>query len=163
MFVVTLTRLKETLAYTKDNKTEKGMLGNFSVIAENGDVLLDCYSMENAGEPTDESGKNKPIMPREYSFKWASSNVNVPKEYRGKGAGGGNKVVWVQDKNNSSFTNRMIAIHMGSSAIDTDSTIIIGIGYDEKKGTLTQSTTAVQKFYQLCEKYGIENFTFIVK
>ena len=153
MFVVTLNRLKET---------QKGTLGKFSVVAENGDVLLDCYSMENAGEPT-ECVENKPIMPREYFFKWASSNVNVPKEYRGKGAGGGNKSVWVQDKNNTSFTNRKITIHIGSNATDINSDIIIGIGYDEKTDSLTQSTTAVQKFYQLCERYGIENFTFIVK
>ncbi|WP_104683825.1 DUF5675 family protein [Helicobacter felis] len=162
-FEVILTRTQETPIVSKNGKREGGTLGQLVVVSEGGEEVYSCYTMENAGTPTDESGKDKPIIARNYTLHWTDSSVCVPPEYRNKGAHGRHRAIWLHDPNNAKFANRRIMIHIGNDAIDSLGCILLGKGYNKETGKLTNSTQATLEFYQLCERYGIENFTLSIK
>lgn len=160
MFMCRLTRMQETKAFSKKGKTERGMLGKLKVYDENNDnkVIFECFTIENQGKPTDDSGKDKPIMPREYTLSWTDTSKSVPSKYKGIEANGRNKCLWIHNPADDSFSKRRILIHIGNSAIDTLGCILLGKGFDKNSETITQSTVAIQEFFELVEKEGVENF-----
>ncbi|WP_121022320.1 DUF5675 family protein [Helicobacter vulpis] len=146
----------------KRGQIEAGTLGRLWVCDSQNKELFSCYTMENAGTPTDEGGLDKPIIARTYTLHWADSGVCVPPEYQKKGAKGRNKALWLHDPNNPKFAHRRIMIHVGNDAIDSLGCILLGKGYNKETGCITQSKRAVLEFYQLCDTYGVENFQFII-
>ncbi|WP_120953359.1 DUF5675 family protein [Helicobacter sp. L8] len=161
-FEVVLQRDHISQKVSKNGKIEAGTLGYLVVYDEGGAEVFSCYTMENAGAPTDESGKDKPIVARAYSLHWADSSVCVPADYKGKGANGRNKALWLHDPNNPAFAKRRIMIHIGNDAIDSLGCILLGKRYDKKHGKILESTKAVQEFYNFCEIHGVENITFTI-
>ncbi|GLH57284.1 hypothetical protein [Helicobacter ailurogastricus] len=108
-----LTRLTTTKPVTKKGKTEAGTLGQLEVLDTDDKVLFACYTMENAGEPTHESGKDKPIMPGSYTMCWDVTSVCVPEKWR-KRSPFGNVGIWLKDPANPEFEKRRIMIHIGN-------------------------------------------------
>ncbi|BDQ28977.1 hypothetical protein ASB7_08140 [Helicobacter ailurogastricus] len=153
-----LTRLTTTKPVTKKGRTEAGTLGQLEVLDTDDKVLFACYTMENAGEPTHESGKDKPIMPGSYTMCWDVTSVCVPEKWR-KRSPFGNVGIWLKDPANPEFEKRRIMIHIGNDAIDTLGCILLGLGYSQEQGIITNSKAAITKFYELCEEHDIENFT----
>ncbi|WP_104751378.1 DUF5675 family protein [Helicobacter salomonis] len=147
----------------KKGKKEAGTLGRLRVCTLEGQEVFSCYTMENAGIPTDESNKDKPIVARTYSLHWADSSVCVPASYKNKGANGRHKAIWLHDPSNPNFAKRRIMIHIGNDAIDSLGCILLGKGYNAQAGSITNSTVAVEEFYNLCAQHGIEHFSLEVR
>ncbi|WP_104638877.1 DUF5675 family protein [Helicobacter bizzozeronii] len=160
-FKVIITREHTSKEVVKNGRAEKGTLGRLALLAD-GEEIFTCYTMENAGTPTDASGQDKPIIARTYTLHWADSSVCVPPIYRGKGSNGRNKALWLKDPANPNFAKRRIMIHIGNDAIDTLGCILLGLGYNKESGKITDSTKAVERFYDLCQTHGVENFSLTI-
>ncbi|WP_163532235.1 DUF5675 family protein [Helicobacter suis] len=163
LFKAVLQRLHSTPIVNKGSKSEAGILGEFKVYNVAGDELLSLYSMENFGIPTDEANLDKPIIPRLYNLQWANSSVCVPPLYRKAHKLGLNKAIWLHDPNNPKFAHRRIMIHIGNDAIDTLGCILLGTGYNAQSGKITNSTKAVEQFYNFCDLHGINNIVLEVR
>ncbi|WP_163565138.1 DUF5675 family protein [Helicobacter suis] len=163
IFKAVLKRIQSTPIVSKNAKSEAGTLGEFKVYNEQGEEVLSLYSMENHGKPTDVANLDKPIIPRLYTLKWANSSVCVPPLYRKAHKLGLNKAIWLHDPNNPKFADRRIMIHIGNNAIDTLGCILLGLGYNEQTGQITNSTKAVEQFYNFCDTHGIHNITLEVQ
>ncbi|GMT39214.1 hypothetical protein NHP20013_13420 [Helicobacter bizzozeronii] len=160
-FEVILTREHTSKEVTKEGKKEQGTLGRLMLLADVQEIFT-CYTMENAGTPTDASGQDKSIIARTYTLHWADSSVCVPPIYRGKGSNGRNKALWLKDPANPNFAKRRIMIHIGNDAIDTLGCILLGTSYNKESGCMLNSTKAVEQFYNLCAEHGIEKFKFTI-
>ncbi|TSA80116.1 DUF5675 family protein [Helicobacter mehlei] len=161
LFEVIITRQHTSKEVAKNGKKEKGTLGRLVVWAGKTEIFS-CYTMENSGKPTDKAGLDRPIIPRQYSLAWADSGVCVPPSYRQKGTNGRNKALWLKTPEVLGFANRRIMIHIGNDAIDTLGCILLGLGYNKESGKITESTKAVERFYNLCETHGVENFSLTI-
>ncbi|WP_104686007.1 DUF5675 family protein [Helicobacter suis] len=162
-FRAVLQRLKSTPVVSKNSKSEAGTLGEFKVYDEQGQEVLSLYSMENFGTPTDSANLDKPIIPRLYTLQWANSSVCVPPLYRKAHKLGLNKAIWLHDPNNPRFADRRIMIHVGNNALDTLGCILLGTGYNPQTGQITNSTKAVEQFYNFCDTHGISNIVLEVR
>ncbi|BEG56467.1 hypothetical protein NHP21005_01550 [Helicobacter sp. NHP21005] len=132
------------------------------VIDEAGKEVFRCHTMENAGEPTHESGKDKPIMPGTYTLHWDCTSVCVPPEWRNKNPWDKPVGIWLKDPNNPNFAKRRIMIHVGNDAIDTLGCILLGKSYNDKLGIIQHSTKAVSEFYDLVETHRAQNFSLTI-
>ncbi|MFC3847581.1 hypothetical protein ACFOPX_03395 [Helicobacter baculiformis] len=92
-FEILLQRDHTSKMVCKHGKMERGTIGYLSIYDVNGDVIYNCYTMENSGMPTSECGQDKPILARTYSLHWADSSVCVPYAYRQKGKNGRNRAI----------------------------------------------------------------------
>lgn len=155
-YYISLKRMKEykdvywdkgTYAGTKEDST----IGELKVIDKTtNDVIFKCFTVENGGPSTDESGKDKRIVARKYDLEWAQpTRVSVPKDW--------NKAPWLSTKEFSGFRNRGILIHIGNSPQDSRGCILLN-NVDNKNGTGAGSAAACLKFFSLLEEKGIENF-----
>ena len=162
MYRAILKRLHTAKEVIKGNKSEAGIVGKFIVYDDAGTEVLELYSMENSGQPTDLSGFDKPIVPRVYNLCWANSSVCVPPKYKKAHKLGLNKALWLHDPNNPKFADRRIMIHIGNNAIDTLGCILLGCDYDKASGQITHSTKAVEAFYDFVEEHGTDNITLQV-
>lgn len=71
-------------------KAEPSTLGEVKLIdTQENATIFKCFSLENGGEPTDESNKDKPIVAREYRLIWCftstSQGLHKGGEFRGVG------------------------------------------------------------------------------
>lgn len=164
-YKVKLTRLCEVAGVKKPNSNaaaEPSTLGKLEVIDTEGKdkVLYKCYTCENGGPSTDDSGKDKRITSRDYVLEWTDSarNGSVARKYPKYKRGERNLAVWVTcDEVLPRFRNRRILIHAGNYPQDTLGCILLGKVKNERAGWVSNSVEAVREFFEILEKIGIEN------
>lgn len=165
---IILTRKQIGKTFTKNGKTERGTIGKVRVYIDDKLYLFThpqtkktqdfFYTMENEHEGA-ESNKDLRIPPSDsYFLKWSSTGKGfIPPKYKGKGESGLNKTILICDKNNPNFASRRILIHVGNSAIDTFGCILLG--WNRNDTTITESTIAVEAFYDLMAEHDISKFS----
>lgn len=149
---------------TKDSAGEKTQIGEFKLYDENKKVVFQCYTAENEPESTDRSGKDKPIVARNYQLFWNFTTVGVakktftnvkfddykdlvPEVYHQRHSKYGFKNLGLQlwTPELTSFESRWIFIHRGNTGKDTAGCLLFGYGKNDDQ--ITDSTTAIQDFY----------------
>lgn len=160
-----LQRLSEHKNIKKPTKAklEDCTLGKFSVYNENGNLVFSCYSLENIGPSTDTPNLDKRIMPRVYNMEWTTTSVCIPKSYKNRDKKTGRGILLTCDEVMPNFRYRRIIIHIGNFPQDTEACILLGLYLSSTKGVINNSTLAVQYFYDLVNKEGIENFSLEVR
>lgn len=168
MYKILLQRVSEHKNVKKPNKDkiEDSTLGEFKIIDKDGKIIWQCYTCENIGPSTDTAKQDKRIIARKYNLEWTSSSTNgsLSKNYpKYKTKDGRNKAILLTcDNELPSFRNRRILIHVGNYPQDTEGCLLLGMSKNEK-GYISQSVVAVNEFFQLVEKHGIENFILEIK
>lgn len=159
-----------------DNKKAEGStIGELRVYDEKGENIFSCFTLENGGESTSESGTDRRILAGEYYLRWTSSNTNsglaIQYNYWKKanhlkkikdGTQGRNIAVWVMSDTIENHNKRRILIHIGNSPQDTLGCILCGY-INGNNGKIGNSTKAINDLFLLFEKYGIENFKLTIK
>lgn len=158
-----------------DKNAETSTVGNLSVYDEKGENIFSCFTLENKGDSTSESGQDKRILAGEYYLRWTSSNTNsglaIKYDYWKKenhlekikdGTQGKNIAVWVMSDTIENHNKRRILIHIGNYPQDTLGCILCGYT-NENNGKIGNSTKAINDLFLLFEKYGIENFKLTIK
>ena len=157
MLKILVQREKEYAGITKnDSKAEGSTVGTLRIYDEKGENIFTCFTLENEGASTDESGKDKRITARDYKLEWTNTSVPVPSEYKGRG------LLLTCDDVLPSFRNRRILIHIGNYPQDSLGCILLGM-INKNNGIIQNSTNAVREFYNIVNKYGAENFTLSIK
>lgn len=162
-YKIKLTRQVECKGVKHATKPEEdSTLGKLEVIdtEQKGKVLYTCYTCENIGPSTDNSGTDKRIVSRDYALEWTDSAKNgaLAKKYPQYKMGTRNKAIWVTcDEVLPNFRNRRILIHVGNYPQDTEGCILLGKAKNEKHGYISNSVEAVREFFELVEKLGIDN------
>lgn len=136
-----------------DLKRENSTIGTVELIKD-GKVIYKCYSCENGGASTDEAGRDRRIIAREYKLYETESGVSLPKKFLKEN--GKKRCISLYTDNLPSFKSRRIHIHIGNAPQDTEGCILFG-EVDNKNGTIANSTNAILKIYDLCFKEGLEN------
>ena len=177
MFNIVIQR-KEEYENVKKNENDKNAetstVGNLSVYDEKGENIFSCFTLENGGESTSESGTDKRILAGVYYLRWTSSSTNsglAKYDYWKKenhlekikdGTQGKNIAVWVMSDTIKNHNKRRILIHIGNYPQDTLGCILCGYT-NENNGKIGNSTKAINDLFLLFEKYGIENFKLTIK
>lgn len=159
MLKIILQRQDEYSNIIKPNsnkKAEGSTVGTLKVYAENGENIFTCFTLENAGESTDARGQDKRIIARDYNIEWSNSSVALPSEYKGKG------LLLTCDDVLKSFRSRRILVHVGNYPQDSEGCILLGYT-NKNNGTILDSTKAVKDFYDIVNKYGVNNFILSIK
>lgn len=164
-YKIKITRQVEIASVKKPNSTaaaEPSTLGLLEIIdTENkGAVIFKCYTCENGGPSTDDSGKDKRITSRDYLLEWTDSarNGSVARKYPKFKRGERNLAVWVTcDEVLPRFRNRRILIHAGNYPQDTLGCILLGKSKNIQAGWVSNSVEAVREFFEILQKIGIEN------
>lgn len=154
-----LQRLKEYNNIKKPNsnkKTEGSTVGTLKVYDEKGENIFTCFTLENEGASTDESGKDKRITARDYKLEWTNTSVSLPKEYKSQG------LLLTCDDVLPDFRKRRILIHIGNYPQDSEGCVLLGM-INKNDGCIYGSTNAIKQFYDIVKKYGAENFVLSVK
>lgn len=159
-----------------DNKKAEGStIGELRVYDEKGENIFSCFTLENKGDSTSESGTDRRILAGEYYLRWTSSNTNsglaIKYDYWKKenhlekikdGTQGKNIAVWVMSNTIENHNKRRILIHIGNSPQDTLGCILCGY-INGNNGKIGNSTKAINDLFLLFEKYGIENFKLTIE
>lgn len=170
---------KEEYENVKKNKNDKNAetstVGNLSVYNEKGENIFSCFTLENGGESTSESGTDRRILAGVYYLRWTSSSTNsglaIQYNYWKKanhlekikdGTQGRNIAVWVMSDKIKNHNKRRILIHIGNYPQDTLGCILCGY-INGNNGKIGNSTKAINDLFLLFEKYGIENFKLTIK
>ena len=178
MLKITIQR-KEEYENVKKNENNKNAetstVGNLSVYNEKGENIFSCFTLENGGESTSESGTDRRILAGVYYLRWTSSSTNsglaIKYDYWKKanhlekikdGTQGRNIAVWVMSDTIKNHNKRRILIHIGNSPQDTLGCILCGY-INGNNGKIGNSTKAINDLFLLFEKYGIENFKLTIK
>lgn len=178
MYKITLRRFQ--ISKRKDDRGEYSTIGNFTIADESGNIFFKCYSVENDAPSSDESGKDHRIMPRVYKLQWNYTRTSVAKvgfrnvnfdktkykvkevyHTRYKDYDFKNLGIQLINDDVKGFNDRWIFIHIANSAQDVEG--CIGLGRQVTTTGVSDSTSAIQEFYDLVNKYGIENFTLEIK
>lgn len=138
--------------FTFKRADEDSMIGLLRVLNQDNKVLFQCFTLENAGQPTDNSGKDKPIVERDYKLEWSDTSVTVPSDYKPQG------LLLTCDDILPKFRDRRILIHVGNTARHTLGCVLLG-NKVHSNGSIEESAVACGKFYDIVKKYGVENFT----
>ncbi|WP_295160384.1 DUF5675 family protein [uncultured Brachyspira sp.] len=177
MLKIILTREKEYKNIRKPNKSkiEGSTIGGLKIFDEKGENIFNCYTLENEGESTSESGKDKRISAGDYYLRWTSSRTNGSLSdiyhYWNKnrhpdkikdGTQGKNIAVWVMSDKIKNHNKRRILMHIGNYPQDTEGCILLGYS-NGGTGTIGDSIRCVNDLFLLFEKYGIENFILTIK
>ena len=166
----------ENVKKNENNKNaETSTVGNLSVYNEKGENIFSCFTLENGGESTSESGTDRRILAGVYYLRWTSSSTNsglaIKYDYWKKanhlekikdGTQGRNIAVWVMSDTIKNHNKRRILIHIGNSPQDTLGCILCGY-INGNNGKIGNSTKAINDLFLLFEKYGIENFKLTIK
>ena len=187
MLHIVIQRKEEYAGVVKNSskKAEDSTIGELRVYDEKGENIFSCFTLENGGESTSESGQDKRILAGVYYLRWTSSSTNsglaIQYNYWKKanhlekikdGTQGRNIAVWVMSdtiKNHNkrrilikNHNKRRILIHIGNSPQDTLGCILCGY-INGNNGKIGNSTKAINDLFLLFEKYGIENFKLTIK
>ena len=133
-------------------KRENSTISDVNVFKD-GKNIFKCVCCENGGESTDKSGTDRRIIAREYKLKAKKTTVSLPKRVKEKYKGLG---IYLDCDNIIGFLNRGIAIHLGNSPQDTLGCLLFAM-IDNKNGTVSNSTEAITKIYDICFNEGLEN------
>lgn len=146
---------------------------------ETGEILFSGVGCSPKGPSTEQSGKNQRILPGEYTLTFTDSARNgslkkfypqwnskeffnkYPQYIFTKGYADRNVTVWIQK--NKEFNNRRILIHIGNSYRDSLGCYLLGKWRNVNKMTVSDSTKAINEFYTILLKVGIENVKLIIK
>lgn len=158
-----------------DKNAETSTVGELRVYDEKGENIFSCFTLENKGESTSESGQDKRILAGVYYLRWTSSSTNsglaIKYDYWKKanhlekikdGTNKKNIAVWVMSDTIKNHNKRRILIHIGNSPQDTLGCILCGY-INGNNGKIGNSTKAINDLFLLFEKYGIENFKLTIK
>ncbi len=164
-YKIKLTRICEVASVTKPNSNapaEPSTIGKLQVIdTESKDkVLYTCYTCENGGPSSDESGSDKRIVSRDYNLEWCDSGKNgaLARKYPQFKRGERNLAVWLTcDSVLPRFRSRLVRIHTGNYPQDSQACILLGKAKNEQQGWVSNSVEAVKEFFELLQKIGIEN------
>lgn len=177
---------RDYVTETKDSAGEKTTIGTFEMYKDN-DLIFQCYTAENAGEPTDKAGQDKPVVPRKYGLLWNFTRVGTCKKYfekvdyddfadrilpayrcRYDDYGFTNIGLQLWTKELKSFESRWIFIHRGNTGKDTQGCLLLG--YERNDNQILKSTDAISDFYALIDdlyeldsNYKIKNFELEVR
>lgn len=158
-FKCVLQRLKEYENISKpncDKPSEPSTSGRFSVTdTETGEEIWHCYTIENGGPSTATPLQDKRILARRYVFEWTESKVSVPKNWKPK-------CLTTICPDDPKHKPRRIHVHIGNYPQDTEACLLL-CKVDNKNGTGSQSTIAVDEFFNLVAKHGVENFELEIK
>lgn len=144
-----LVLIKRLLTFQRTD--EDSMIGLLRVLDDKNKVIFQCFTLENAGEPTDKSGQDKPIVEREYKLEWTDTSVTVPLDYKPQG------LLLTCDSILPKFRDRRILIHIGNTPRHTLGCVLLGNKL-HSNGSIEESSIACKKFYDIVKKYGAENF-----
>lgn len=177
MLNIVIQRKEEYAGVVKNSskKAEDSTIGELRVYDEKGENIFSCFTLENGGESTSESGTDKRILAGVYYLRWTSSSTNsglaIKYDYWKKenhlekikdGTQGKNIAVWVMSDTIKNHNKRRILIHIGNYPQDTLGCILCGYT-NENNGKIGNSTKAINDLFLLFEKYGIENFKLTIK
>lgn len=154
-----LQRLKEFKA-VRDlvGRVEPSTLGQIDLINDEGEIMFRGFTCENGGESSDESGKDKRIIAREYSLEWTKTQRNSNSklgEFK-------NVALWLKTKDLPSFANRRILIHIGNFPSDTLGCILVGESMSNK-GYINSSVNAIKRLFYKLKDYDVSKIPLIVK
>lgn len=140
---------------------EDSTIGEFTVTdTDTNKIIFKSFCIENGGPSTDESGQDKRIVARKYLLKWKTpTSITVPDDYNVNGV---KTAIHLYTPELPDFEKRAILIHIGNSPQDTRGCLLLGDGED-KKGSVTNSSVACKRFYDLVKEKGIENFELEIK
>lgn len=153
IYYICVSRTKEYVGIRKPKKTkiEGATIGDLYIKDMKNNILFRCKTLENEGSSTDTPRLDKRIMPRSYRLEWTNTSVTLPAEYKGRG------LLLTCDSVLPKFRDRRILIHIGNFPQDTEGCLLLGMK-DNFNGTISQSTIAVKKFYDIIKENGVENF-----
>lgn len=146
---------------------EPSTIGEFKVFDESGREIFTSFCVENGGESTDTPQRDKRIVAREYFLKWSKTTISIPKKYRDSkrvpkeellGCG---LLLWTPKM--PSFEKRRVLIHIGNYPQDTEGCLLLCKYWNGKSGYANNSRLAVEEFYDLVAKEGVENFSLVIK
>lgn len=177
MLNIVIQRKEEYAGVVKNSskKAEDSTIGELRVYDEKGENIFSCFTLENGGESTSESGTDRRILAGVYYLRWTSSSTNsglaIQYNYWKKanhlkkikdGTQGKNIAVWVMSDTIKNHNKRRILIHIGNYPQDTLGCILCGYT-NENNGKIGNSTKAINDLFLLFEKYEIENFKLTIE
>lgn len=129
-------------------------IGEVRVFDNEGKCVFSSYSLEPAGDSSDEANKNKRIVAREYHLKYTQTSVCLPKECEQKG-------ILLTTDEVKDFEKRRILVHVGNYSKDTQGCILLG---EQRLGfNVLNSQSATKRFYGVIKDLGIENCELEIK
>lgn len=149
-----------------NNTYEDSTIGELTIKNDSGEVLYRAVTLENGGESTDESGKDKRIVAREYRLKWHNTSRNGylrrlhPEFDKGNGRA---TSLQLYTPDLPSFEKRYILIHCGNFAQDTLGCILLG-RKEDGNGNIIDSASKVAELYRLVrDQLNIDSLRLIVR
>lgn len=137
--------------------------------------VFECYCLENAGPSTDESGKDRRVIAREYQLRWTRTKTNrslqkfdsewavdKKKHLVKDGTTGPYIALHLVSEAHKFFEYRRILIHIGNYPQDTEGCLLFGYGKNVQRGTINDSARCIRDFFNLVEKHGVEGSKLII-
>lgn len=152
--------------HPKKDKVEDSTLGTITLTEnESGKVLFKGYTCENIGPSTDTPNQDKRIVARTYKIQWTDSSKNgaLSKMFPEYKIGSRNKAILVTNPEDPKFASRRILIHVGNYPQDTEGCLLVGQTRNQKVGTISSSTLAINDLFKAIEKIDIKEIDLVVK
>ena len=175
MLKIIIERTDEYENVKKGNTAEPSCVGVLKIFDEKKENIFTCFTLENGGESTSESGQDKKILAGNYYLRWTSSSTNgsLAKNYSywrkenhlkkiTDGTKRNNIAVWIMSNTIKKHNERRILIHVGNYPQDTLGCILCGYT-NNNNGIIGNSTKCINDLFLIFEKYGIDNFELEIK
>lgn len=170
---------KEVSKYDKDGnkigKDEGSTIGVLTLYNDKGESLFTCFTLENSGPSTNESGKDRRILPGEYGLKWTFSTTNGSlskyHEYWKKskhvqkvsdGTKGPYLALGLTSKVLPKFESRRILLHVGNYPQDSLGCILLGM-INPCDGTIRGSVNAVKYLFEQLEEVDLNKIKVYIE
>ena len=145
-----------------------------------GEILFKGVGLEPGGPSTTASGMNKRIIAGDYRLTFTDSARNAsfsrkypekwnpiaffkkyPQYLYSKNSAGRNVTLWCI--NGTNFDHRRILLHVGNTAKDTRGCYLLGKWRNVNNFTISNSLVALDEFYSIVLKIGVENIRYVIK